>query len=437
MQIHAPCLRILGAIWLCLHLASRSGLAAADTTPTLSTTRPRVLVSTDVGGTDPDDVQSLVHLLVYADRLELEGLVSSPPGPGRLQHILEGIDAYAADLPWLRRHSPDYPSAALLRERSHQGATDPAPFAGHSVPTAGSEWIIRCARRPSDQPLHVLIWGGLEDLAQALHDAPDILPVLRVHFIGGPNKKWGPDAYQYLVERHPGLWFIESNATYRGWFLGGPRDGEWSNTGFVARSVTPCGALGRLFGRQLRGSMKMGDTPTVARLLHGDALDPGTPSWGGTFVRAWERPFQRFTRLTTAADTIELFGILELRLPVPTPGTKPVESTLHLGNQSVTGHDDGQGNLCFRVCPRDPGVLRYRIESTHPGWTVLTGEISVNLPSPDAARRPSVGHPNWWTDDPDPALAEGIHHGARTISRWREEYLADFAARMSRCPRNP
>jgi hypothetical protein len=40
--------------------------------------RHRVLVSTDIGGTDPDDFQSLVHLLVYADGFDLEGLVSSP-----------------------------------------------------------------------------------------------------------------------------------------------------------------------------------------------------------------------------------------------------------------------------------------------------------------------------------------------------------------------
>ena len=29
--------------------------------------RPRVVVSTDIGGTDPDDFQSMVHLLLYAD----------------------------------------------------------------------------------------------------------------------------------------------------------------------------------------------------------------------------------------------------------------------------------------------------------------------------------------------------------------------------------
>src|SRR5688572_15957494 len=49
--------------------------------------RPRVIVSTDIGGTDPDDLQSMAHLLVYADVLDLEGLISSPFGAGKKEHI--------------------------------------------------------------------------------------------------------------------------------------------------------------------------------------------------------------------------------------------------------------------------------------------------------------------------------------------------------------
>lgn len=39
---------------------------------------PRVLFSTDIGGTDPDDNQSIAHLMMYTDLFDLEGLVSSP-----------------------------------------------------------------------------------------------------------------------------------------------------------------------------------------------------------------------------------------------------------------------------------------------------------------------------------------------------------------------
>ena len=47
----------------------------------------RVIVSTDIGGTDPDDFQSMVHLLVYAASFDIEGLVSSSGigGQGRKQ----------------------------------------------------------------------------------------------------------------------------------------------------------------------------------------------------------------------------------------------------------------------------------------------------------------------------------------------------------------
>ena len=53
--------------------------------------KPRVIVSTDIGGSDPDDLQSMVHYLVYADRFDTEGLVSSPPDQGRAAHLLEAI----------------------------------------------------------------------------------------------------------------------------------------------------------------------------------------------------------------------------------------------------------------------------------------------------------------------------------------------------------
>ena len=39
--------------------------------------------------------------------------------------------------------------------------------------------------------------------AQALHDAPDIAPKIRVYWIGGPNKKWGVNGYCYIVENFP------------------------------------------------------------------------------------------------------------------------------------------------------------------------------------------------------------------------------------------
>ena len=41
-------------------------VAPATAAPAPVSQLPRVLVSTDIGGSDPDDFQSMVHLLVYA-----------------------------------------------------------------------------------------------------------------------------------------------------------------------------------------------------------------------------------------------------------------------------------------------------------------------------------------------------------------------------------
>ena len=59
------------SFFICLHSLA---LVAQQPVPH----KPRVLISTDIGGTDPDDNQSMAHLLMYNDLFELEGLVSSP-----------------------------------------------------------------------------------------------------------------------------------------------------------------------------------------------------------------------------------------------------------------------------------------------------------------------------------------------------------------------
>jgi hypothetical protein len=93
----------------------------------LAGTRHRVMVSTDIGGTDFDDFQSLVHVLLYADVLDLEGLISSPYGPGRKEHILQVLAHYERDYPNLRSYSDRYPTPAALRAITKQGETESRP----------------------------------------------------------------------------------------------------------------------------------------------------------------------------------------------------------------------------------------------------------------------------------------------------------------------
>ena len=66
-----------------------------------------------------------------------------------------------------------------------------APYRGYSKSTEGSDWIIQCAKKDDPRPLYILVWGLLDDVAQALHDDPSIHDKLRIYYIAAPNKKWG------------------------------------------------------------------------------------------------------------------------------------------------------------------------------------------------------------------------------------------------------
>ncbi|MDQ8187653.1 DUF1593 domain-containing protein [Pelagicoccus sp. SDUM812002] len=422
-----------GAILFAILLSSPPTFAA-DSEP-----RHRVIVSTDIGGTDFDDFQSMVHLLLYADELEIEGLISSPYGPGRKEDILSVIDHYETDYPKLRTWSEHYPSPEFLRSITKQGETERAPYAGVRRSTEGSSWIVERARFLDSRPLHVLVWGGLEDVAQALHDAPEILPKLKVHYIGGPNKKWSPDAYHYIASEHPELFMIESNSTYRGWFVGGAQKGDLSTHQFAEAHAAGHGALGDFFAGgisfhdQVRKEVKMGDTPTVAWLLQGDPDKPYQGGWGGRFVRAWTRPYSRFERMTTEADEIEFCAIMELALPLGSDAPKTPSLHMKVENQMLVGHLPGDGTVRFRFCPKTPKTYSYEIVGNDPSLDGKKGQVTAVLPSPDVALEPDEHWPNWWTDDPSPPVAEGAHHGARTVSQWRESFMLDFATRLERC----
>src|ERR1700741_530011 len=128
--------------WLCFIILAPALLHAQTPVPV----KPRILISTDIGGTDPDDNQSMAHFLMYSNEFETEGLISSPSyGHGTKQNILTMIDLYEKDLPKLKKHIRDYPSPDALRAICKQGRQGAAPYAGYTKPTEGSDWIIKCA----------------------------------------------------------------------------------------------------------------------------------------------------------------------------------------------------------------------------------------------------------------------------------------------------
>jgi len=294
--------------------------------------RYRVIISSDIGGSDEDDIQSMIHFLLYSDLFDIEGLISSPPFAGRKEDILKVIDEYEKDYPNLKTYSDNYPTPDYLRSITKQGTIDLAPAEGYSKPTEGSEWIIKCAKKDDPRPLYVLVWGAITDVAQALHDDPSIKEKIRVNYIASWNNSSDPNSFKYIDKNHPDTWLIFNDTTFRGWYMGGNQSGDFGNKSFIDKNIKSHGALGDYYDSLHYDRIKMGDTPTVSYLLRGTPEDPTKDSWGGRFVRVKERP-------------------------------------------------------------------------------------------------------NWWKDDPDPALKEADKPGAKTVNQWREDYLRDFQKRMDRCLR--
>jgi hypothetical protein len=269
--------------------------------------KPRLLVLTDIGG-DPDDQQSMIRLMTYANEFEIEGLIASAAGiPGELKEdathpdlIREIVEAYGKVRPNLLLHRQDYPAAGSLLDRVKSGNPRRGVKnigAGHD--TEGSRWIIKAVDRDDPRPLNVTIWGGPTDLAQALwwarHDrtAEELkrfVGKLRVHAIGHQD-----DTGPWIVEQFPDLFYVLSKAqekhdmregAYRGMYLGG--DESLTSRAWVDAHVRKeRGPLGALYPTKTwtapnpHGCLKEGDTPSWLYFLPTGLGDPAHPDWGG------------------------------------------------------------------------------------------------------------------------------------------------------------
>ncbi|MCS3800588.1 hypothetical protein GGD38_005970 [Chitinophagaceae bacterium OAS944] len=400
--------------------------------------KPRILISTDIGGTDPDDNQSMIHFLMYSNIFNTEGLISSPSyGHGTKQSLLTMIDLYEKDLPKLKMHSEGFPQADALRAICKQGKQGAAPFAGYSKATEGSDWIVKCARKKSSEPLWVLVWGGLEDVAQALHDAPDIRKKIKVYWIGGPNKKWSTNSYAYIVANFADLWFIEVNSSYYGFFSGnkGLPDSVIT-TNYYEKYMAGAGHMGPDFKNYYGGNVKMGDTPSLLYMMDGDPNDPTKEGWGGSFEKFDHSPRLIFNRNTSLADTVTVCSLLEFHIKGPKIKI-PADSACFslnvkagIGEQKWAGYYAGEGNYVVRYTPKQAENISYTITSAIPGFTEQAGEFVVDNIWPGKTRTTDYRlGPHWYTDRSDPKLYDGKIQGGLTIKKWRNDVMMDWAKR--------
>jgi hypothetical protein len=259
--------------------------------------KPRVFISTDLKLTseEKDDAQSLIHALLYQDKINIVGIAGTASKwghqNGRVSDIDAIIDVYGKDLAKLQAHASGFKSVAELKAISHQGATAVAPSAGFSSATASSKVIVAEAKKAAaaGETLNVLTWGGETDMAQALHDDPSIAAHVRFFNIGAQDTA----AKSYLLKNFKGAFdmWVDNMSTFRGMYA--TPTAKKIITGWHETHAKGHGALGDYFAK-LSGDIfnvsgvKMGDSPTVLRFLSGDQNDPTKESWGGEFRKVSE-----------------------------------------------------------------------------------------------------------------------------------------------------
>ena len=156
--------------------------------------KPRLVVCSDIAPADvePDDMESMVRLMAYADMFEIEALITSvgwncDPYPAEWAEYLQRvIEAYRKDVPKLMRRSGQqefmpledenkqqyigyWPSADYVKSRAVMGSIHGGIKAiGADNDSPGSELLIRLADEEDTRPIYVAAWGGANTLAQAI-----------------------------------------------------------------------------------------------------------------------------------------------------------------------------------------------------------------------------------------------------------------------------
>jgi len=283
--------------------------AAAKTTAArcapASFEKPRILVLSDIGN-EPDDSQSFVRFLLYANQFDIEGLVATTSvwQRDKVQPALiqAPIAAYGKVLANLRRHEPGYPDAATLAGLVRSGsAAYGMAGVGEGHDTEASRLIVAAADRADARPLWISVWGGAADLAQALWhvratrtpaQVDAFLSRLRVYSISDQD-----DAGPWIRRNFPQLFWI---ASVHGWNeysmaawngISGDliRRQKWPYVDMVsdawrAEHIEGKGPLGALYPK--RAVIMEGDTPAFLYLIPNglsDAAHPDYGSWGGRY----------------------------------------------------------------------------------------------------------------------------------------------------------
>ncbi|WP_157471685.1 DUF1593 domain-containing protein [Gilvimarinus agarilyticus] len=366
--------------------------------------RQRLLVLTDIEA-DPDDAQTFVRLLHYANQIDIEGVVPTTSvhqktmvAPETLEKI---IDAYNAVRDNLLKHEKGYPKASQLQSLVKSGlAVYGMDGVGPDKDSEGSDWIIKVLERDDDRPLWVSVWGGPNVLAQALYrlretkseaELKELIAKLRVYTISDQD-----DSAAWIRQNFPELFYVVSPGGYGAatWtgisaVIDGIDNATISNEWLASNIQQSHGPLGAQYPDVAYGME--GDTPAWLNLIPNGLSVPERPDWGG-----WGGRYELYTPELQDLDPEGFTGGVPVEAETRPIWTNAVDTytpsrassfgrSIKAGEQFFTDYratlwrwrDELQNDFAARI---DWGVKSYD-DANHPPVVVLNHSEQMSIKS--------------------------------------------------------
>lgn len=244
-----------------------------------------VWITSDIGGSDPDDIQSMIHLFQYSDELQIAGVTAGVPRGKK--KVLKRVR---------KLYKKDYKKYAW--QDTHQAPADIKIYQGKKK---SGDWsnteevraLVRQSRlHTPENPLIICAWGAATDLAAAVKNGLALKNCFAYLIMGFHPNDWNgkQDKKSFdLLKKTNGLRRIFADSTIRGMYVGWNKH---KNRNYVKKQIKPKGRLGKYFykiskhidnGASGPYSIKMGDTPSILWVLSSPNLNPLEESWGGRF----------------------------------------------------------------------------------------------------------------------------------------------------------
>lgn len=255
----------------------------------------RVLVLTDIEA-DPDDAQSMIRFLTYANQWDIEGLIATTSIHQKTrvvpESILKILDAYKKVQLNLLKHEKGFPAYDLLKLKVKKGlAVYGMQGVGEGRDSEGSDWIVKVLEKNDDRPVWISVWGGPNTLAQALWkikntrsagEAESLYKKLRIYTISDQD-----DTGPWIRKNFPGIFYIVTpgynyaKATWLGISFPLPgSDVEVVSNDWLAKNIQQGhGPLGAAYPDVAYGME--GDTPAFLNLVANGLNAPEHPNFGG------------------------------------------------------------------------------------------------------------------------------------------------------------